>query len=214
MQQGVAPAVCNDEKRPCAAVKTQQGKRTKTKTQLLPSPEFQRFPGHHEDRETRRFNQGQVQMAESDLEQHGCAWRHYGTHVGEAVLQKTTVQSMIISVKAYVAKANLESKGLEREETAHVIPKGKENQAVAQLHRLLTDFLISWQSDSQKKERQQRSDLLAQEPQLLKPEGRGPVLHNERTPSSHVAARSSPSSLHPEKNLHIKEDPAQPNANQ
>ena len=54
----------------------------------------------------------------------------------------------------------------------------------------------------------------AQEPQLLKPEGRGPVLHNERTPSSHVAARSSPSSLHPEKNLHIKEDPAQPNANQ
>lgn len=29
---------------------------------------FERFPGHHEDREARRSNQGQVQMAESDLE--------------------------------------------------------------------------------------------------------------------------------------------------
>ena len=39
MQQGLAPAVCNDGKSPCTAVKTQQGKITQNKTQLLPSPE-------------------------------------------------------------------------------------------------------------------------------------------------------------------------------
>lgn len=57
----------------------------------------------------------------------------------------------------------------------------------------------------------------AWEPQLLKSECLELVLHTREASalrSPHMAAKSSPSSLHLEKSPHSKENPAQPNANQ